>query len=213
MSDRKPHSESQEALRSLIAEVEGLLTPDAKLTLWGLEQLKKKALDHLGDPHRGKVEVLAFQPEKKKLTGSAPVTEGAKFIIPPGWTSKQCYQHIENELCKFLRILRDATSQQSSGTTYDVSQDEFTHGPDFRSVTIRKKPFTLNDTEAKIIRTLWEARENGTPDVGLAILLSQVGATSYASRLRDVFKNRPAYKELVTWKTRGTFRLNLPDSK
>ena len=60
---------------------------------------------------------------------------------------------------------------------------------------------------------LWEAWENGTPVVGDGALLQKAGVGD-KQRLRDVFKNHPAWGTMIVrGKHRDTCRLNPPSAE
>lgn len=62
------------------------------------------------------------------------------------------------------------------------------------------------------MKVLWEAWENKTPDVGDATLLEK--SESESSRLRDVFKDHPAWNTMIVpGKTKGARRLVKPAKK
>lgn len=80
------------------------------------------------------------------------------------------------------------------------------HSLDFCSVVWFGKsylPFT--PTQAAIVRILWDAWLNDTPDVRQDTLLSE--ANSDSGRVADVFKDHPAWGAMIQSKHRGTFRL------
>jgi len=84
------------------------------------------------------------------------------------------------------------------------------HSPDFRSVHWFGTDHSFTATQAAIIKHLWEAWENGTPDIGQAALLEQVGSES--NRLVDVFKGHKTYKQLIgPGKTKGSYQLIVPN--
>lgn len=69
------------------------------------------------------------------------------------------------------------------------------HAPDFRQVTRGGRTFELTPAQAAVVRTLFQAREHGTPDVSEAALLEE--ADSDAGRLRDIFRRSDAWGTLV----------------
>lgn len=80
------------------------------------------------------------------------------------------------------------------------------HSPDFRTVWWYGQKYTFTATQAAVVRILWEAKENDTPDVGQAELLTSVGAES--PRLVDVFKRSPAWGVVIVPGERaGSYRL------
>lgn len=84
------------------------------------------------------------------------------------------------------------------------------HSLDFRSVHWYGTDHSFTATQAAIVKELWEAWENGTPDIGQAALLEKVGSES--NRLVDVFKDHKTYKQLICkGKTKGTCRLVTPE--
>jgi hypothetical protein len=84
------------------------------------------------------------------------------------------------------------------------------HSPDFRCVNWYGQIYSLTPAQAAVVRILWDAWENETPDVGQESLLESSGSES--AKLSDVFKDSPAWNTLVvSGGSRGTFRLaNLP---
>jgi hypothetical protein len=98
--------------------------------------------------------------------------------------------------------------------TKDEPKKPARHSPDFRSVCWYETDYSFTENQAGIIRVLWEAWENGTPDVGHRCLLSQAGIDS--ARVQDVFKNKgqshPAWGTMVVTSetTKGTCRLHEP---
>jgi hypothetical protein len=85
----------------------------------------------------------------------------------------------------------------------------FTHSSDFHSVTLRGQQFSLTPSQAQVVERLFEAYQNGTPEIGQHTLI--VGLELQSRRLRDIFKSRPeAWGTLVVpGRTRGTYRLNI----
>ena len=80
------------------------------------------------------------------------------------------------------------------------------HSPDFRSVTWNYETFYLTPTQAAVVAILWQAWENGAPDVSGAYLLEAVDST--ATRLLDLFRRSPAWGRLIVrGATKGTYRL------
>jgi hypothetical protein len=91
-----------------------------------------------------------------------------------------------------------------------------THALDFRSVTVGSEVYDFNDSQAKAVKLLWEAWEDGSPEVGLATLLETAGVER-TGRLRDLFRsNQKQHKAwgklIVPGRGTGTFRLSFGDS-
>lgn len=79
------------------------------------------------------------------------------------------------------------------------------HSPDFRSVVWFGEPYTFTPTQAAIVEKLWEAWEDDCPGVGQVALLEAVGSDS--NRLRDVFKDHPAWGTMIVSGAKGMYRL------
>lgn len=83
------------------------------------------------------------------------------------------------------------------------------HSADFHSVRWYGQNFTFTHQQAAVVTLLWQAWENGTPDLGQEHLLERSGSES--GRLRDVFKEsqgmHPAWGEMVVESRRGVYRL------
>lgn len=80
---------------------------------------------------------------------------------------------------------------------------------DFRSAWWFGEEFCFTPDQAACLKTLWEAWENGTPDVGQETVLARSG--SKAKRLVDLFKGHQAWGTMiVAGRTKGAFRLRRP---
>ena len=88
---------------------------------------------------------------------------------------------------------------------------DFKHSPDFRTVALNGRSYKLTSKQAQVIELLYKAYENGTPELGQAYILEQLGERG--NRLRDTFKRNPeAWQALVARGVRrGCYRLNLPN--
>jgi len=83
------------------------------------------------------------------------------------------------------------------------------HSEDFASVVWFDVPYTLSPAQSKVVRQLWAAWQNGTPEVRQATLLLACGSDQ--DSIADVFKNDPAWGGLVVQGGRkGTYRLKEP---
>jgi hypothetical protein len=83
------------------------------------------------------------------------------------------------------------------------------HSPDFTSVIWFGISYSFTPGQAAIVRRLWEAWENGTPELNQQAILEDAGLES--KRLSDLFKKHPAWKVMiVAGRTRGSFRLAPP---
>lgn len=85
-------------------------------------------------------------------------------------------------------------------------QARYSHSADFRSVHWFGVDYTFSPTQAAVVRQLWEAWEDGTPELGAATLLEAAG--SVCDRLPPLFQGNPAWGVmLVKGEGKGTYRL------
>jgi hypothetical protein len=88
------------------------------------------------------------------------------------------------------------------------------HGPEFRSVNWFGTQLSFTGNQAVYVRILWEAWENGTPEVGQDTLLAAADADT--QRLDHAFSmgKHPAWGTMIRpGSTKGTFRLSPPDDE
>jgi hypothetical protein len=109
-----------------------------------------------------------------------------------------------------------------AGETPDTGRRPYTFGPGYRSVDWYGVPYSFTDTQAAMVEILAEAYKAGTPDVDAELLVGQdaftqerikakKGKPSAAKRVRDVFRNHPAWGTMITpGGTRGTYQLSKP---
>jgi hypothetical protein len=85
------------------------------------------------------------------------------------------------------------------------------HSIDFRSVHWFGADHTFSATQAACVQVLWEAWENGTPEVGQATILEHPEVEAESKRLVDVFKGHPAWGTMIVkGRTAGAYRLAGP---
>ena len=90
----------------------------------------------------------------------------------------------------------------------ESQSNHFAHSPDYRSVKLRGRRYSLTASQAHVVRILHENYLQDTPDIGQHTLLELI--ESKQKRLRRVFRKSNASGELiVTGGTKGTFRLNI----
>lgn len=101
---------------------------------------------------------------------------------------------------------QEFTKEQDKRTARTRDDRPPSHSPDFRGVNWFGKRFAFTPTQAAVIKILWEARIDGSFDVGGAYLLENSGSES--ARLPDVFQRHPAWKTLILpGSTQGTYHL------
>ena len=78
---------------------------------------------------------------------------------------------------------------------------------DFTYIMWRGRGIKFGETQGKVLKILWEAREAGEPWVYGKRLLTAVG--SEAERLRGLFRHNKYWKDIIVSDYRGKYRLNL----
>lgn len=86
-----------------------------------------------------------------------------------------------------------------------VSSSACAHSPDYRTVSWHGRHFVLTPKQAAVVKVLWDAWESGTPQVGQHYLLE--ACESPGGRLRDVFRDSPAWGTLVVSEGGGMYKL------
>lgn len=83
------------------------------------------------------------------------------------------------------------------------------HSIDFISVVWNGVEYTFSPMQAAIVRILWEALANGTPELHASTLLAEVESSLQKNRLDPLFFRHPAWKTMIVrGKRRGTYRLD-----
>lgn len=84
---------------------------------------------------------------------------------------------------------------------------KFEHSPDFRTVLMDGKKFTLTGKQAQAVELLYS--DEKFPDLGQSYILGEISPDTSTKRLRDIFnRNLKAWKALIEpGERKGTFRL------
>lgn len=93
----------------------------------------------------------------------------------------------------------------------DKVPPHFIASEDYRYVKLDGLEYHLGDVQARIIEILHDAAQSHKPWVHGKTLIFE--SSSSATRLRDVFKNKPNWHNLLISNRRGYYRLNVPMEK
>ncbi len=88
--------------------------------------------------------------------------------------------------------------KQATPPTPDAAPDpasSSSHSRDFASVNWRGTVYTFTPTQRLVVAALWQAREDGHPFMSQEALLD--AAESDGRKLRDVFRNHPAWNVMI----------------
>jgi len=122
-------------------------------------------------------------------------------------TCKRDWRQRCEDFAAVCRFLADQLANEGGA-------DKAAHSDDFRSVLWHGTRYTFTANQAACVKLLWENWERETPDVGDATVLEQAGVAQ--ARLDAVFrvdgKQHTAWGEMIVSLSRGTHRLQAPDS-
>ena len=79
---------------------------------------------------------------------------------------------------------------------------------DFTCFRWQGKEYKFGELQAKVIKRLWQAREDGRPWVYGKHILRDIGSTSY--RIKDIFNHNKYWRRIVQADRTGKYKLNLP---
>lgn len=82
---------------------------------------------------------------------------------------------------------------------------------DFTCIIWQGKELKFGETQGKVIKMLWEAREKGELWVYGKRILSDIGTGS--ARIQSIFRNHKYWREIVGTDSKGRYRLKLPPKK
>jgi hypothetical protein len=88
-------------------------------------------------------------------------------------------------------------------------QDAPRHSEDFRSVDWNGTQYFFTATQAAVVMALWQAWKNGTPVLSDETLIERAGLADNA-RLRDSFRDHPAWGTMIVEANRGSRSLVFP---
>jgi hypothetical protein len=142
------------------------------------------------------------RPEQRNSDGAHPLLTGTKQPEPPPLErNKKATQKAAANGNSLAESVESKSTNAAAG--------QFTHSEDYRSVTVRGKPFSLTSRQAQMIEILRDAHANGNPDISIASILERLETPN--ARWQDTFRSNPnARKALIrTGPHKGTLRLNL----
>ena len=83
------------------------------------------------------------------------------------------------------------------------------HSPDFCTVLWNGVEYVFSPMQGAIVRVLWEALANDTPEVHASTLLALAESELQETRIDPLFFRHPAWKKMIVrGQRRGTYRLD-----
>lgn len=127
------------------------------------------------------------------------------FCIP----SKSHSPLIYAEFCDLIIPLDNVEAFEHLYCANDqYNQDLHLLSDDFTCFIWRGREFTFGEMQAKVIKRLWQAREDGTPWMYGKRILTDIGAGS--NRIQSIFNHNTLWKSIILSDKNGKYRLNLP---
>jgi hypothetical protein len=174
-------------------------------------------------PGRVRVRILGNQGPAPGAVHSDPLTvaltnwaEGAEAFAKVLMPSQQAVAQQAREQPEAVPqqpVQKDATPQTNPAAELDYWSPEpvkdARHSPDFRSVYWFGQEYSFTANQAACVRLLWEAWENGTPELSGPKILEEADIDQ--DRLSAVFRDHPAWKTMIRpGHTKGAYRLSPP---
>ena len=95
---------------------------------------------------------------------------------------------------------------RSSGNDSEDNKPSCAHSPDFASVNWNGTVYKFTKIQRIVVRELWQAKENGTPELSQEYLLET--AESNSAKLSDLFQHNAAWGTvIVPGESRGSYQL------
>ena len=93
------------------------------------------------------------------------------------------------------------------------SNDSHTHefrvlSDDFTCFLWRGREYKFGEMQAKVIKRLWQAREDGAPWMYGKRILTDIGSGS--DRIQSIFNHNTAWRSIILSDRNGKYKLNLP---
>ncbi len=79
---------------------------------------------------------------------------------------------------------------------------------DFTCFLWRGREYKFGEMQAKIIKMLWQARENGSPWLYGKRMLTEIGSKS--NKLQNIFNRNQQWHNIIVSDHKGKYRLNMP---
>ena len=79
---------------------------------------------------------------------------------------------------------------------------------DFSCLLWCGQEYTFGEMQAKVIKRLWQAREDGQPWVYGKRILKDIGATT--DRIKNIFSHHKYWRRIIQSDNKGKYKLNLP---
>jgi hypothetical protein len=146
---------------------------------------------------RGDRELRAYMPERyASLKATASGCREVKEKVRSRWMQELSGRSPSNREAEVVRVLTKPKPEQ-----------RFVPSSDYRSLDWNGEQYTLTPQQAHAVRIWHEHHQSGTPDIGDAYVLEELGTAT--SRLRDTFRGSPLWGTLIISKRRGTHRLSI----
>ena len=100
-----------------------------------------------------------------------------------------------------------AEAKHGLGGVPRATETIFEQKNDFAEVSLGCKTYALGPIQAQVVRVLYEAAANGAPWRHGKQVLAEAGSAS--TRIADVFKSQPDWRNLIQSNRRGKYCLNI----
>ncbi len=167
-----------------------LALANAKIPPGMRKQLHNRPLDYR-DVH------LLFKDKNSKI----PI-RGFKDVKTPPVYAEFCDLIIPFEAIEdFEHLYREPNTENPTPALQLLSED-------FTCFLWHGREYKFGETQARVIKRLWQAREDGCPWMYGKRLLNDVGSESL--KLQNIFNRNTDWRNIILSDRKGKYRLNLP---
>lgn len=106
-----------------------------------------------------------------------------------------------------VKVALDPAAYCLRRVSLPVVQPQARHSPDYCSCHWYGTLYTFSPLQAAVVKILWEAWEQGTPDVRGDYLLENAGSDRDVKRMDSLFQDSPAWNAMIQTVRKGAYRL------
>lgn len=201
------------AIARLVQRENGLVGPTESISerLWFLGQLDDGSAVLLGLFR----DLASLEVELTALSSRFQASVSAFLVVCPTTRVPSFLQaRLQKDQVRVVNLNERTGMKLPLGASVSsTSEGDFVvNSPDYRSVTMRGRPFRLSVRRAKVVMILHRARSAGQKELAWSTIKTQLEALPnpfYVKRMQDIFKDMDGWEELVTRTAPGYYSLNL----
>ncbi len=200
----------------------GILRTCIWLPIRYVERIAIKGRKFIFETHEHQCGFVGVRPEDCRLICNTGCAKLRIFnsVKEEGHILRLAYEPPQPDICVRLQDLVVLESdKQSFQDKFDITEVNITElrekqaprlivSEDYRYIKMDDLEFHFGDIQARVVQLLHNASQSHKPWVHGKTLIFESG--SNAARVRDLFKNKSKWRELILSNDRGYYRLNVP---